>query len=86
MLMFSSQDRLRTNLGAESPRPARKIADMARSGVMAEETDQTLDAAGPRLRALRKQRGLTLADLSMATGTSESTLSRLESGGRRPTA
>jgi transcriptional regulator with XRE-family HTH domain len=58
---------------------------MARSGVMAEETDQTLDAVGPRLRALRKQRGLTLADLSMATGTSESTLSRLESGGRRPT-
>jgi transcriptional regulator with XRE-family HTH domain len=52
---------------------------------MAEETDQVLDAVGPRLRALRKQRGLTLADLSAATGTSESTLSRLESGGRRPT-
>ncbi len=44
-----------------------------------------LNAVGPRLRALRKQRGLTLADLSAATGTSESTLSRLESGGRRPT-
>jgi transcriptional regulator with XRE-family HTH domain len=50
---------------------------------MADEMD--LDAVGPRLRALRKQRGLTLADLSTATGTSESTLSRLESGGRRPT-
>ncbi|WP_181773736.1 helix-turn-helix domain-containing protein [Amycolatopsis pittospori] len=52
---------------------------------MADETDEVLDAVGPRLRALRKQRGLTLADLSAATGTSESTLSRLESGGRRPT-
>ncbi|GLY71181.1 helix-turn-helix domain-containing protein [Amycolatopsis taiwanensis] len=52
---------------------------------MAEETDQVLNAVGPRLRTLRKQRGLTLADLSAATGTSESTLSRLESGGRRPT-
>lgn len=54
-------------------------------GVVADETDLVLDAVGPRLRALRKQRGMTLADLSTATGTSESTLSRLESGGRRPT-
>jgi transcriptional regulator with XRE-family HTH domain len=44
-----------------------------------------LDAVGPRLRALRKQRGFTLAELAAATGISESTLSRLESGGRRPT-
>jgi transcriptional regulator with XRE-family HTH domain len=50
---------------------------------MAEEA--VLDAVGPRLRALRKQRGLTLADVSAATEISESTLSRLESGGRRPT-
>jgi transcriptional regulator with XRE-family HTH domain len=50
---------------------------------MAEEA--VLDAVGPRLRALRKQRGLTLADVSTATEISESTLSRLESGGRRPT-
>lgn len=50
-----------------------------------DETDQVLAAVGPRLRALRRQRGMTLADLSAATGTSESTLSRLESGGRRPT-
>ncbi|MQA16923.1 MAG: helix-turn-helix domain-containing protein [Pseudonocardiaceae bacterium] len=47
--------------------------------------DQALDAVGPRLRALRRQRETTLADLSAATGISVSTLSRLESGGRRPT-
>lgn len=52
---------------------------------MADETDEVLDAVGPRLRALRKHRGLTLAELSSTTGISESTLSRLESGGRRPT-
>ena len=44
-----------------------------------------LDAVGPRLRALRVERGTTLAQLSESTGISVSTLSRLESGGRKPT-
>ncbi|GCE76801.1 hypothetical protein CBZ_18570 [Cellulomonas biazotea] len=44
-----------------------------------------LDAVGGRLRALRQERGLTLAQVADATGVSLSTLSRLESGGRRPT-
>ena len=47
--------------------------------------DEVLSAVGPRLRALRQQRGATLADLSGVTGISISTLSRLESGQRRPT-
>ncbi len=51
---------------------------------MADELHQVLDAVGPRLRALRQQRDLTLADLAEATGISVSTLSRLESGQRRP--
>ncbi|MEU7576208.1 XRE family transcriptional regulator [Streptomyces sp. NPDC041068] len=46
--------------------------------------DDVLDAVGPRLRALRRDRGITLADLAATTGVSESTLSRLESGLRRP--
>ncbi|MEU0839665.1 XRE family transcriptional regulator [Streptomyces sp. NPDC005962] len=46
--------------------------------------DDVLDAVGPRLRALRRERGITLADLAATTGVSESTLSRLESGQRRP--
>ncbi len=52
---------------------------------MDEDLDHALDAVGPRLRALRKQRETTLNDLSAATGISVSTLSRLESGTRRPT-
>nr|WP_225955179.1 XRE family transcriptional regulator [Kibdelosporangium phytohabitans] len=44
-----------------------------------------MDTVGPRLRALRRDRGITLADLAAATGVSESTLSRLESGQRRAT-
>jgi len=44
-----------------------------------------LEAVGPRIRALRQQRGATLAQLSSSTGISVSTLSRLESGQRRPT-
>jgi transcriptional regulator with XRE-family HTH domain len=47
--------------------------------------DDVLEAVGPRLRALRTQRGLTLTALSETTGVSVSTLSRLESGQRRPT-
>jgi transcriptional regulator with XRE-family HTH domain len=46
--------------------------------------DHVLATVGPRLRALRQQRDMTLADLSAATGISVSTLSRLESGQRRP--
>ena len=49
------------------------------------ERDPVLDAVGPRLRELRRRRGGTLAGLSEATGISVSTLSRLESGGRKPT-
>ena len=43
-----------------------------------------LDAVGPRLKALRTQRNLTLGEVSAASGVSVSTLSRLESGRRRP--
>jgi transcriptional regulator with XRE-family HTH domain len=43
-----------------------------------------LDQVGPRLRRLRTQRGVTLTDLSATTGISKSTLSRLETGQRRP--
>jgi transcriptional regulator with XRE-family HTH domain len=48
-------------------------------------TDEVLTGVGPRLRALRQQRDATLAELSATTGISVSTLSRLESGQRRPT-
>ncbi|GGQ78989.1 helix-turn-helix domain-containing protein [Couchioplanes azureus] len=47
--------------------------------------DDVLAAVGPRLRALRRERGTTLAGLSELTGISVSTLSRLESGRRRAT-
>ncbi len=48
------------------------------------DLDEALTAVGPRLRALRQERDTTLADLSETTGISVSTLSRLESGRRRP--
>jgi transcriptional regulator with XRE-family HTH domain len=49
------------------------------------DLDDVLAAVGPRLRALRQQREVTLTDLAADTGISVSTLSRLESGQRRPT-
>lgn len=44
-----------------------------------------MTAVGPRLRALRTQRDVTLAELSADTGISVSTLSRLEAGQRKAT-
>ncbi|TXI59027.1 MAG: XRE family transcriptional regulator [Mycolicibacter arupensis] len=52
---------------------------------MTDPLDRVLAATGPRLRALRKRHGAALAELSETTGISVSTLSRLESGARRPT-
>jgi transcriptional regulator with XRE-family HTH domain len=52
---------------------------------MAEDLRAVLAAVGPRLRALRKHRGVTLEQLAETTKISVSTLSRLESGRRRPT-
>ncbi|MFI8521760.1 helix-turn-helix domain-containing protein [Streptomyces sp. NPDC085481] len=49
-----------------------------------ERIDAVLTEVGPRLRRIRRERGATLAELSAATGISVSTLSRLESGQRRP--
>jgi transcriptional regulator with XRE-family HTH domain len=44
-----------------------------------------LDQVGPRLKRLREQRRMTLTGVATSTGISKSTLSRLETGGRRPT-
>jgi transcriptional regulator with XRE-family HTH domain len=52
---------------------------------MAIDLDEALTAVGHRLRALRRERELTLVDISAVAGISVSTLSRLESGARRPT-
>jgi transcriptional regulator with XRE-family HTH domain len=48
-------------------------------------TAQVVDGVGPRLRTLRQRQEVTLAALAERTGISVSTLSRLESGQRKPT-
>ena len=52
---------------------------------MVTDLDEALTAVGHRLRTLRRERELTLGDISAVAGISVSTLSRLESGARRPT-
>ena len=49
------------------------------------ELEAIIDGVGARLKALRSRRGTTLAQLAETTGISVSTLSRLESGQRKPT-
>lgn len=48
------------------------------------DIDDVIAAVGPRLKRLRGERGTTLAALAETTGISLSTLSRLESGDRKP--
>jgi transcriptional regulator with XRE-family HTH domain len=55
------------------------------NSAMTDDLQPVLAAVGPRLRALRKHRGVTLEQLAGSTKISVSTLSRLESGQRRPT-
>ncbi|MFJ9690658.1 helix-turn-helix domain-containing protein [Kitasatospora sp. NPDC101183] len=50
-----------------------------------DDVTRTLAAMGPRLRTVRERRGVTLTDVSRATGISPSTLSRIETGRRKPT-
>jgi len=47
--------------------------------------EAALDAVAPRLRRIRELRSLTLTEVAEQTGISKSTLSRLETGQRRPT-
>jgi transcriptional regulator with XRE-family HTH domain len=57
-----------------------------RQGTVAgDDVTQTLAAMGLRLRGVRERRGVTLAAVSCATGISPSTLSRIETGRRKPT-
>lgn len=62
--------------GPARPETAQKDGD---SGVV-----EALALVGPRLRRIRDQRGLTLTQVADRTGISKSTLSRLETGQRRP--
>ncbi|WP_072806829.1 helix-turn-helix domain-containing protein [Rhodococcoides yunnanense] len=48
------------------------------------DLDDVIAGVGPRLRRLRTERGTTLTALAETTGISLSTLSRLESGDRKP--
>ncbi|MHA6629825.1 XRE family transcriptional regulator [Pseudonocardia sichuanensis] len=52
---------------------------------MSDTEYDVLAGVGPRLRALRRARGTTLAELATETGLTASTLSRLETGRLRPT-
>jgi DNA-binding XRE family transcriptional regulator len=58
---------------------------MADDDATGDDLAGVLTAVGPRLRTLRRQRGTTLTALSATTGISVPTLSRLESGRRKPT-
>jgi transcriptional regulator with XRE-family HTH domain len=51
----------------------------------AANTAAALDQVGARLKRLRTQRRLTLTGVAKTTGISKSTMSRLETGQRRPT-
>ncbi|MET0317059.1 MAG: helix-turn-helix transcriptional regulator, partial [Rhodococcus fascians] len=49
-----------------------------------DDVGSVIAGVGPRLRKVRSERGTTLSALADTTGISVSTLSRLESGSRKP--
>jgi transcriptional regulator with XRE-family HTH domain len=60
------------------------VAMMDESSASASALAAALESVGPRLRRVREQRGLTLTEAALETGISKSTLSRLETGQRKP--
>ena len=71
---------LRMLLFLGNPSQIRSMDDMSVARIAA-----ALELVGPRLKRLRTQRNFTLTGVSTSTGISKSTLSRLETGQRRPT-
>jgi len=65
--------------GLSALKPARAV-----SGAEAEEQGQAHAALGPRIRMIRKERGLSLADVSVASGVSVAMVSRIERGKSTP--
>jgi transcriptional regulator with XRE-family HTH domain len=70
-----------TNVAVSGKRACNEtVEDTAAAAIAA-----ALDQVGSRLKGLRSHRRLTLTDVAESTGISKSTLSRLETGQRRPT-
>ena len=68
-----------TNVADSGKDPSNEAMDDTETAIAA-----ALDQVGPRLKQLRVQRGATITSVAAATGISKSTLSRLETGQRRP--
>src|SRR5690349_22692105 len=66
-------------------RPSRETCEDRKMETMEAELAEILGGIGPRLRSLRRARGLTLEAVSADTGITVSTLSRVELGKRRRT-
>ncbi len=61
-----------------------RASDSHREGAAA-AVERAVEAVPSRLKTVRTRRRMTLAEVAMQTGVSTSTLSRLETGQRRPT-
>src|SRR5689334_11450995 len=72
---------LPTNVAVSGNRESDGLVEDASAAAIA----AALEQVGARLKRIRTQRGMTLSGVAEATGISKSTLSRLETGQRRPT-
>ncbi|ADB52246.1 helix-turn-helix domain-containing protein [Conexibacter woesei] len=70
---------------AERSRHGRPFAAPANEHTSSQADDDVEERVRGRLRQLRDERGLTLAEVAFAAGMATSTLSRLETGARRLT-
>lgn len=69
------------NVSSSTEDPARETA----AGPVSPAVGTALSQVGTRLKRVRAHRGMTLSDVAATTAISTSTLSRLETGQRRPT-
>jgi transcriptional regulator with XRE-family HTH domain len=66
-------------------RPDKILCEKCKDDRVQDDVAAIVDGIGPRLRAVRTENEATLEAVARATGITPSTLSRLESGKRRPT-
>jgi transcriptional regulator with XRE-family HTH domain len=74
-----------TSVNGTPPADSGAAGDVVGPGSVEVAVQAAVQAAGQRLKAVRTQRKLTLTAVAAMTGISKSTLSRLETGQRRPT-
>jgi transcriptional regulator with XRE-family HTH domain len=84
-LIFLRRNRVGDRIGAAGVGPMAGSSRVAETEIDRSTSSRSVAKPGAALKALRRQRGLTLADISRSTGLPASTLSKIENDKVSPT-